>query len=609
MPRVIAAILVSFTLCSFASTCQAEQGRTVVILDATAQMAANLGQKRKFDWAKSGISSAARRMEPGNSFALWAFGTLPKKKCEDISELVPLQAAGGSLSTLDKALGALQPKAARAPAMDALQAALKSAAPDEGKPVSAVLVAGTGDDCIGDICGAAGRLHGLYPYAKLTVLGMSMSEQASANFTCAAKAMGGAFIGVKSGTDLERHLREAFGTAQTAAQPKAAGVTPANAGRVETAVNQAEAPAAAPALSPAEQPAEKDQSAEKEVEVAPPPQPEPNVVLSASLVSGMLPLEAGVTWEIYKIQITPTGQVRTAEAPLWVGGGGQAKAKLPEGRYSVKVTYGLATGSGEFTLGTEKVEKTVTLNAGTIVAEAQQAPNGPPVGDPFFIVSKPKSQAREELGRSSGAPALFHLNEGNYVLSAFAGDATLDASVKVVAGKVSVVRMPMNIGALEIKTFAKEGSSELVAAWHRLSPAASDSKNAALPVLRVFGHSNKLQLPAGSYRLESVYGNARVESIVTVKAGQLTSQDVILNAGEAQLSLPSGKSDKVCAVYEAGADRKGGPVGRAAGSDIRFILKAGRYEVECRRKGENAPAKPTEISVVAGQVLAAKIQE
>jgi hypothetical protein len=273
------------------------------------------------------------------------------------------------------------------------------------------------------------------------------------------------------------------------------------------------------------------------------------------------------------------------------------------------VAYGLATGNGEFTLGAEKVEKTIALAAGTIVAEAQQAPNGPPVGDAFFIVSKPNTPAREELGRSSGAPALFHLNEGNYVLSAFAGAATLDASVKVIAGKVSVVRMPLNIGALEIKTFAKEGSPELVAAWHRLSPAASDSKNAGLPVLRVFGYSNKLQIPAGSYRLESVYGNARVESIVTVKAGQLTSQDVILNAGEAQLSLPSGKSDKVCAVYEAGADRKGAPIGRAAGSDIRFILKAGRYEVECRGKGEKTPAKQTEISVVAGQVLSAKIQE
>ena len=604
MRTVIATILVSFTLCGFAFQCRAEEGRAVVILDATAQMGANLGQKRKLDWAKTGISSAASRMEPGNAFSLWAFGASPEKKCEDISELVPFKAAGSALGTLDKALSPLQPKAARAPAMDALQSALKSAGSAGGKPVSAILVAGTGDDCIGDICGAAGRLHGLYPNAKLTVLGMNMSEQAAANFTCAAKAMGGAFIGVKSGADLERHLREAMGTAQTAGQPKAAVVTPTNAAG-GTEASPPEAPPAAPVTTPP--PA--DQPAEKEVEVAPPPQPEPNVVLSAALVSGMPALEAGVTWEIYKVQVTPTGQIRTAEAPLWVGGGGQAKAKLPEGRYSARAAYGLATGSGDFTLGTEKVEKTIALDAGTIVAEAQQAPNGPPVGDAFFVVSQKTSAGREELGRSSGAPALFHLNAGDYELSAFAGSATLEVSVKAIAGKVSVVRMPLSLGTLEIKTFAKEGSPELVTAWHRLSPAASDSKNGAIPVLRVSGSSNRFQLPAGSYRLELVYGNAWVESVLAVKPGQLTSQNVILNAGEAQLSLPSGKTDKVCAVYEAGADRKGGPIGRAAGSDIRFILKAGRYDVECSGKGETAPPKQTEISVVAGEVQSAKIQE
>ena len=606
MRTIIATILISFTLCSFGLNCRAEEVRAVVILDATAQMGANLGQKRKLDWAKTGISGATSRMEPSRSFALWTFGTSPQKKCEDISALIPLQPAGGALGALDKALRTLQPKAARAPAMDALQAALKSAGSAEGKPVSAILIAGTGDDCIGDICRAAGRVHGLYPNAKLTVLGMNMSEQAATNFTCAAKAMGGAFVGVKSGADLERSLREAFGTAQSVGQPKAAVVTPTNAASGGSDVNAPEAQAATPATAPPPT----DQPAEAEEKLVLPPQPEPNVVLSAALVPGMPPLEAGVTWEIYKTQVTPTGQIRAAEAPLWVGGGGQAKAKLPEGRYSVKMSYGLATGSGEFTLGSEKVAKTIALDAGTIVAEAQQVPNGPPVGDAFFVLSKQKTPAaREELGRSSGAPALFHLNAGDYLLSAFAGSATLDASVKVIAGKVSVVRMPLSVGTLEIKTFAKEGSPELVTAWHRLSPAASDSKNGAIPVMRVSGSFNRLQVPAGSYRLKSVYGNAREESLVTVKAGQITSQNVILNAGEAKLSLPSGKSDKVCAVYETGADRKAGPVGRAAGPDIRFILKAGRYDVECSGKGANAPAKPTEISVVAGEVQSAKIQE
>ena len=601
-------ILVTFAFCRFAFPCQAEDVRTVVILDGTAQMSANLGQKRKLDWAKTGLSGAVSRMDPANSFALWTFGTVPQKKCEDIGELVPLQPAGGALGKLDKALSALQPKAARAPAMDALQAALKSAVPSEAKPVSAVLVAGTGDDCVGDVCGAAGRIHGRYPNAKLTVLGLNMSEQVAANFTCAAKTMGGAFTAVKNGADLERSLREALGAAKTAGQPVAAiaASTVAASTNVASAGTDSNAPEQ-PAASPASPPPPADQPVQKEPEEKPalPPQPEPNVVLSATLISGMPPLESGVTWEIYKVQITPTGQARLAEAPLWVGGGGQAKAKLPEGRYGVKVAYGLATATGEFTLGAEKVEMTIPLDAGTIVAEAQQAPNGPPVENAFFIVSQTTSAGREEPGRSSGAPALFHLNAGEYVLSAFSGAATLDASVKVIAGKVSVVRMALNMGTLEIKTLAKEGSPELVAAWHRLSPAASDQKT----VLRFSGSSNRLQLPAGSYRLETIYGNAREESVVTVKAGQLTSQNVILNAGEAKLSLPTGKADKICAVYETGSDRALGPIGRAAGSDIRFILKAGRYDVECREKGDTAPPKLAAITVVAGEVQSAKFQE
>ena len=602
--RILSAIiLVTAALCGFAFPCQAEDARTIIILDATAQMSAALGQKRKLDWAKTGISGAVSRMEPANSFALWAFGALPQKKCEDIGELVPLQPAGGALGALDKALSALQPKAARAPAMYALQAALKGAAPSEAKPVSAIIVSGTGDDCIGDICGAAGRLHALYPNAKLTVLSLKMSEQAAANFTCAAKAMDGAFTAVKTGADLERSLREALGSAKNAGQPKAAVVAPTNAASGGTDANTPEQPAAAPPSPPppTDQPVQK----ETEEKAALPPQPEPNVVLSATLISGMPPLESGVTWEIYKIQITPTGQTRLAEAPLWVGGGAQAKAKLPEGRYGVRLAYGLATATGEFTLGAEKVEKTIPLDAGTIVAEAQQALNSPPAEDAFFVVSQTTSAGREELGRSSGAPALFHLNAGAYTLSVFAGGAALEAPVKVVAGKVSVVRMPLNVGALEIKTFAKEGSPELVAAWHRISPATSDQKS----VMRVSGSSIRLQLPAGSYRLETIYGNAREESVVTVNAGQLTSKNVVLNAGEATLSLPPGKSDSVCAVYEAGSNCTLGPVGRAAGSDIRFILKAGRYDVECREKGDTAPPKQAQITVVAGEVQSAKMQE
>ncbi len=604
MRKQLNGVLLAFALCCSAFPCAAEEARAIVVLDATAQMGAVMGQKRKLDWVKSGLGAAVSRMDQGSFFGLWAFGANPQKKCDDLSELVPLQSASAAAGAVDKAFDALSPKAARAPAMGALQAALKSAASPDGKAVSAILIAGTGDDCASDICATAARLHDLYPKGKLTVLGVDMSEKAAANFTCAAKAMGGSFTAIKSGADLERSLRQALGVGQTA--KAALGITPIAPNWVaEANAPEKQAAAAASTSPPQVQPAPK----EPEEKVVTPPPPDANVVLSAVLASGAPPLQAGLTWEIYKIQVTPTGQVRTAEAPLWVGGGGQARAKLPEGRYAVKLAYGFATASGEFTLGAEKVDKTIVMDAGSIAAEALQASAGPAAGDAFFILYKQKtSAAREELGRSSETPALFHLNAGEYVLSALAGPAKLDTTVKVVAGKVSAVRIVLNVGTLEIKTFAKENAPELVTAWHQIFPAASDSKKGSAPLARFPASWHRLQLPAGAYRLETIYGNAREENTVAVTAGRATPVTVILNAGEARVSLPSGKTGNVCAIYKAGASREAEPAGRAAGAGMRFILKAGRYDLECRGKGDSAPPKQTEITIVAGEVSAAKIE-
>jgi hypothetical protein len=81
-----------------------------------------------------------------------------------------------------------------------------------------------------------------------------------------------------------------------------------------------------------------------------------------------------------------------------------------------------------------------------------------------------------------------------------------------------------------------------------------------------------------------------------------------LDAGEAQIGIPAGKPAQICAVFEAGAGRGAGPAGRAAGTSISFILKAGVYDLVCAAKGAAAPAKPVQIKVVAGETLQARIE-
>ncbi|MBI4725301.1 MAG: hypothetical protein HY765_10070, partial [Rhodomicrobium sp.] len=92
-----------------------------------------------------------------------------------------------------------------------------------------------------------------------------------------------------------------------------------------------------------------------------------------------------------------------------------------------------------------------------------------------------------------------------------------------------------------------------------------------------------------------------------IGAGQIASLNVVLSAGEARITLPSGKGGEVCTVYEAGADGNAAPVGRASGSAMSFILKAGLYDLECRGKTAPASAKKTQIRVVAGETQTTKI--
>ena len=502
----------------------------------------------------------------------------------------------------------MQPKAARAAVFATLQSALEADAQPKDAAITAVIVAGTGDDCSGDICGEAERLHASFPNAKLSVLGIGMSEQAAANFTCAAKAMGGAFTAVRSGTDLDRLLHQTLDISATV-KPVMASAAPRAAPVAQAAPQTPEAPAAstAPAAPAAAAP---PPPAETKPAVQPAPRIEPNIVLSAVLAKGQPPLDAGVTWEIYKVITTPAGQLRQAESPSSAAAGGLAAFKLAEGRYVAKVTYGFAAAISEFTVGPGIHEKAISLEAGTIAAEAVQAEGSQTAEGAFFVLSRAKNDMQELVGKSSQVPAIFHVSAGEYVLTASAGLAKLTAIVKVEPGKVSVVRMVLNAGTLDIKTFATGSTPKSVQAWHMLYPAPAEStKRMAPPVLRMAGGVSRLLLPAGQYRLQTEYGSTHTESTISVVAGQAAWHNVVLRAGEAKISLPPGKSAKVCAVYEAGADRSAAPAGRAAGTSMSFILKAGSYDVECSAKGTGAPGKPIRVEVAAGETRETKIGE
>jgi hypothetical protein len=182
--------------------------------------------------------------------------------------------------------------------------------------------------------------------------------------------------------------------------------------------------------------------------------------------------------------------------------------------------------------------------------------------------------------------------------------------VRVESGKVSVVSMALNVGTLAIRTLAAPTARTALPAWHRLfADGANPTAKAGAPLIRLSGASPRIDLPAGTYRLETVYGAIRDVRTVSVAAGRTTAENIILDAGEAKITLPSGKQDGVCAVYEAGGERAASPLVRAAGGEPHFILKAGRYDLECRAKNKPDAPRRAEIVIVAGEVKTTNLGE
>ncbi len=572
-------------------------------------MGAVLGRKRKVDWVKDTIPPIVRRFTPGNLVGLWAFGTNPSRKCEDAAQLVALEPAAAGSSAIEQQLASLQPRAARTPVTTTLRAALISLR-DPAANTTVILITGASDDCGVDICAAAKDLKAVYPQTKLDVFGLALSSPATEAYTCAAKAMGGGFTAVQTGADLDHLLREASQAQQEPAKANAAAsepgqsqTGPSSASQVVT-LNKQGTGDANQTSDAAQDAAAKQQGGELAV-ITPAPQPEPNVILSAALTTGTPPLEAGVTWHVFKILVTPTGQLKPAESPIWTGGGGQAKIKLAEGKYYVEATYGLATGHENLTVAETKVEKLVPLAAGTITAEALQVKQGPKAEGVFFkLYRRKRGSEKEEVGRSSTSPAHFQVNAGDYIVVASTGLAQAETPVSVSAGKDSNVNLALGVGTLAIKTYAAEGAAKPLPAWHRIFPANGPAKK---PVATASGPEHRLQLPEGKYLVETAYGQAVQESTVSITAGQLTSDTVVLNAGEAKIDLGA-KADSVCAIYEAGGDHKGEPLGRSSGATVSFFVKAGSYDVECRKKGPPSPIKQTQIRVIAGETQVAKIE-
>jgi hypothetical protein len=310
-----------------------------------------------------------------------------------------------------------------------------------------------------------------------------------------------------------------------------------------------------------------------------------------------------LTWRVEKV----AGGNATL---FWSGAGAEAELQAPEGEYRVQVRYGLAEAAMPVRVQAgQAATLIIPLNAGVLAARALATPGGAAIGPALFAVAALEGGQRREMGRSSAEPATFYVNAGRYALRAEAGVAALETEVEVVAGKVTSVEMALNVGTLELKTFAASGVPKLLPATHHIyAQETQAAATRAKPLLRIAGAEHRVDLPAGNYRIETLAGLVRHETLVTVTPGQTTSQTIVLNAGEVKVEAPSGPPE-TCEVLAAGGwMSQPRPLGRAAGPTPVFILPAGTYTINCRKPGPPKAAWTWSGEVRAGETVEAALQ-
>lgn len=551
-------------------------GATVIVLDATNSMWGRLGNTRKIFAARDAIIASSRQTA-GAPIGVYVIGGNPQRRCEDVTEVV----RPGPVTEPDfgAAMRQVRPGRGRMPLIagmnrgaDVLEA--------HGRKGKIVIIADGADNCAENACAAARDFAKRNPAIEVHIISLARTKAMADELRCIANAAGGMYH--------EAESEDALAAALTAAV-SGSGLRRERAGR-----RTAEFSPGAPPV-PERNPTRRAEGVEA-----------PNVILRAALAPGSPPLAQGLSWRI--MDRPPTGQ----EEPevVWRGADPEPALKLPEGRYYVEVSFGLARAEREFEVDADGVSQIdISLDAATLKLAGVAVAGGQPLDNVFYYLYlvKDAKPAATPLGRSSQAQPTFYLPAGDYLIIAEHGYATAQIRVSLRPGQVIEKSLQFGTGRLRLSARLSSGGltpeGVFFYVYRRGDPRSGDMEVArsALPE-PVFA------LPAGDYRVVARLDSAEARADVRITPDNETTRELVLEAGllrlASQLAGQSGllSQNVIYRIYSAAdtGKERGSEVAVSARAEPGIYLNAGRYRVTSTLGRGNAVEEAT-ITVEPGK--------
>ncbi|GEP41233.1 VWA domain-containing protein [Brevifollis gellanilyticus] len=449
----------------------------------------------------------------------------------------------GSAAEIAAAVAALQPKGKTPLTASVIQAA-KYLKFEETK-VSVILVSDGVETCDKDPCMAAEELERLGIDFTCHVIGFDMKAGETAGLECLAKKTGGMYLAAKDAASLKTSL--------------------------ETAMKQVAKPVT-------------------------------TLVVEARQSSGGEYLQ-GVSFELF---------AEGSENALAKGTGGRWSSELPKpGKYTISAKHNNKSVEVDAALKEgETVTKEVVFAETGLKAVAYDKEGGTAfekdVGWDLYGPADAEGN-RVKAGYSYDAKPFMKVAAGKYLLKATRGNASASVEVEVKEGAPQEVKVILGSGNLKLSAISAEGQPPIAKelGWDIYSPPDAEGQRKKLGYS--YDAQPKMTLPSGPCLVTVVYGNAKGQKEVDVKAGETLDVVVLIGSGKVKLAVVMEEggtpvSKEVAWDVYGEADAEGNRPKAAYSYDAQptLSLPAGKFEVEAQVG--NAKGKAT-IVIEAGKTI------
>ena len=520
--------------------------RTIIVLDASGSMWAQIDGKSRIEIAKETVRTVVGNLPPDREIGLMVYGHRDKGSCEDIELVVP--PAAGTSAAIIAATNKISPKG-KTPLSAAVKQAAEALKYTEEK-ATVILVTDGLETCNADPCALGAELEKAGVDFTAHVVGFGLTEAEGKKVACLATNTGGQYIQASDAKSLTKALT--------------------------TTVLKTETP-------------------------PPPPKPaavEFNFVPSLVLSEGgpVVNDDAGNVWEIYKIKSDGTqGERVTTEYNRY-------KGKLEAGEYIVKALLGAASTEQKITIEATKASTPLfVLNAGTTIIHPRAAP-GAEVTDAAAVLSKYPGGSTTNYGNVK-----LIVPAGEQTVTVTIGNGSVSETFNVAAGEVVEKDIIAGVGHVVFNAFYVEGMRvDDTGTAFTVSQATKKIDGSRVGMGTAYGPDTKFDLPGGDYVALIEIGGTKVETPFSVKVGEASAVNAKLNAGILSVKAPGYDGWKVLSAKPK-IDGSREQFAYNFGEEWQTTLVAGDYLVVTTKKDESG-SKETPVSIKAGERLEVTVE-